>query len=443
MSFTTSQLASYLGGELIGDATIECEGAEIDSREPLHGKVFFALRGEKVDGHDFVEHAAANGCSAVVVERNCHLQIPAVIVKDVRRALFDLASARRNTLPAEKVIAITGSAGKTTTKNILAHILGHKATSSRKSFNNDLGVPLTLLDAEQAEYIVAEVGANDIGEIQPLAELVQPNIAILTSVGKAHLDGFGNRATVLKEKAALLQSLPAEGTAVVPDTIDFDGIPIAATLCKVGMTDSADVSIQVGVTDEGFGMLELDGHRVVLALFGEHNAQNAALAVVAARCVLPQAKTEELLQLASEVIAPTGRLQRIEVGEIVFFDDSYNANPASMRSALRVFSGITCTRKVLILGDMLELGECAHAEHRLLASSIEQVGADLIVLVGQSMKAAAQLPACIYEPVASEEAIARIASLLQPSDTVLMKGSRGLCLERILETIQRMKVSTR
>ena len=445
MSFTTAQLACYVGGECCGDQTIVCNGAEIDTRRCVEGKVFFALQGTQSDGHDYLDDAVAGGCSAVVVQRSCSLDVPVVVVSDARMALFTLAEARRSELPAQQVIAVTGSAGKTTTKDLLAHLLGDNTTASQHSFNNDLGVPLTILDAEDATFLVTEIGANAIGEIGPLATLVQPDIAILTSLGKAHLEGFGSLEAVKREKMLLLKSVHKKGVVIIPDTIDIGSDDFCAAICTVGTSSTADIQVVIGVNTEGFAELEINGYNVTLSLMGEHNAMNAALAIVAAREALQRTgedlSMQSLLDAASEVKGAPGRLCTFTEGDITVIDDSYNANPTSVRSAIQMFSGMTAQRKVLILGDMLELGDCAHAEHRLLAHVIPKSGADLVILVGSLMEAASNIPSCVYEPDPTNEAIERIVSLIQPHDTVLIKGSRDLQLERIVQSIQRTKVS--
>ncbi len=228
MAFTSRQLASYVQGSIVGDENVHCEGASIDSRQCMQGNVFFALRGEHVDGHQFIEAAILAGCCAVVVEQETSASVPVIQVKNVRKALFDLAVHRRKSLHTKKVIAVTGSVGKTTTKDMIACMLGPATTKSKKSFNNDLGVPLTILDAENAEYLVAEVGANEVGEIEPLATLVHPDIGILTSIGHAHLEGFGDFNTILAEKAKLLESVTSEGVVIVPSDIDLREFDISA-----------------------------------------------------------------------------------------------------------------------------------------------------------------------------------------------------------------------
>jgi UDP-N-acetylmuramoyl-tripeptide--D-alanyl-D-alanine ligase len=427
---------------LIGQSDAQCFGATIDSRECSSGNVFFALQGEQVDGHAFVRNAEQSGCSAVVVEREVEVDIPQIIVRNVRESLFDIAMMRRSELPARSVIAITGSVGKTTTKDMVAALLGENVVASKKSFNNDLGVPLTVLAAENAEYLVAEVGANDVGEIEPLASLVKPDIALLTSIDCAHLEGFGNKETVLREKVKLLQALSSDGIAIVPESIELEGFSIQGRTCTIGTSKNADVQIKTGIDAMGFATLAIGGaDEVTLRVLGEHNAWNAAFAVVAAHFATGLCFSV-LMALVAKVESPHGRLRRIEVCGITFYDDSYNANPASMRSALDFFSSLELKRKILVLGDMLELGESSHAEHRLMTVFIEKVQPDVVILVGQCMKVVSESIPSVHEMVASELAMKRIASFLQEGDSVLIKGSRGMALDRIIELKQQTKVSS-
>jgi len=438
VSFTAGNLADYVHGELVGSADSLCCGAAIDTRESIVGKVFFALKGKHVDGHDYVGKAVENGCAAVVVKRPIDVAVPVIIVDDVKCALLQLAKARREAMQFKSVIAVTGSVGKTTTKDFLSCLLGDSAVASRRSFNNDLGIPLTILDGERASILIAEVGANEIGEIEPLAKLIQPDIAILTSIEKAHLEGFGNKKTVLTEKVKLLQAVHKDGIVIVPDTIGLSACTIEAAKITVGNSRGADVRVITAIDSDGFAMLTIEDITVKLSMLGEHNAMNAALAVVAAKHACPTISLALLLERASLVQAAEGRLCEKEVGGIVFIDDSYNANPASMRSALELFTKRTATRKVLVLGDMLELGESSHTEHRLLSTVIEKVDADLIILVGEAMREALGSFAAIC--VDNVDDLASITSLLRPRDLVLLKGSRGLCLERIIDSWRKTKV---
>ena len=362
--------------------------------------------------------------------------VPYVIVQDARKALYDLAMQQRMGLPAFHVIAVTGSVGKTTTKDLIACMLGDCAVASEKSFNNDLGVPLTILAGDSAKFLIAEIGANDVGEIQPLAELIQPDIALLTSIDKAHLQGFGSEATVLSEKIKLIEALPSSGIAILPDDIDLSSFDIAATICTVGTSENAAVQIQVGTDECGCSTLMYKEHEITLSILGEHNARNAALALVACEYAHPELEQSLMLNRLESFKCPSGRLQKHEVAGISFIDDSYNANPASMRSALRLIATIPCNRRVLVLGDMLELGEHSHAEHRLLGAAIQEVEADVVMLVGSHMQSTSHAIPSLYEPEASLEAMQRMATLLKRGDTVLLKGSRGMQLERIIRIIE-------
>ena len=441
MSFTSGQLAKNIGGVLKGKDNIVCYGATIDSRACNEGSVFFAFRGEHVDGHEFVQSAMQSGCSIAIVEREMEAEVPHVLVPCVRNALHKLATWRRGELPAQHVIAVTGSAGKTTVKDMLGEILGTTAVVSAKSFNNDLGVPLTILAAEEAQYVVAEIGANDVGEIEPLARLVKPNIAILTSIGQAHLEGFKDTKTVLAQKAKLLEALPSTGFAIVPEEIDLSPFAIQAQIVTVGKSDDADFIIETNVNTQGNAVLIMEGHAVTLSLLGEHNARNGALAVVACSFAQADVPLQSILSTLAQAKSAEGRLRKETINGIIFIDDSYNANPDSMRSALTLFEGLQASRKVLVLGDMLELGEQTHAAHRLLAHEITQAGADLIFLVGNEMKVTSTAVQSVHEESATDDALLRIVEFLQDGDIVLLKGSRGMQLERIIEFARQTKVS--
>ncbi|HIB50642.1 MAG TPA: UDP-N-acetylmuramoyl-tripeptide--D-alanyl-D-alanine ligase, partial [Phycisphaerales bacterium] len=425
-AFTSEQLASCTHGTLRGEGNVQCSGASIDSRQCNRGNVFFALSGKHTDGHQFIEAAISAGCAAVIVNRDIEATVPIIKVENVRKALFDLAMHRREQLEFKKVVAITGSVGKTTTKDMIACMLGSTVVKSLNSFNNDLGVPLTILSAEDAEYLVAEVGANEIGEIEPLALLVRPDIGVLTSIDNAHLEGFGDCKTVLAEKVKLLESLPSNGVAVVPEDIDLSEFAISASIYTVGWSDGADVRIETGVDDDGYGTLRIGENECTLSMLGEHNAMNASLAIVASMYARPELDQSQLFNSVHGLEGSAGRLQKDDVDGISFIDDSYNANPASMRSALKLFQAISSPRKVMVLGDMLELGDFAHAEHRLLSNCIQSVAADLVIFVGPQMKITSESMPSIYEHDASIDAMLRIASLLKTGDTVLIKRSRGM-----------------
>lgn len=444
MTFTTQDIAVSTCGILLGDPDIEWQGCEIDTRRDVRGKVFFALQGEKVDGHAFIDKAIEQGCAAIVASSEVVSSIPVIQVEDVRKALFQLALFTRDKLGVGTTIAITGSVGKTTTKDLLAQLLGEGVVASAASFNNDLGIPLTLLDAVGAKNLVVEVGANACGEIEPLAQLVSPDIAIITSIQKAHLEGFGSLDTILEEKVKLLESLSSTGIAIVPIDVPIDRFELECERITIGESKDANVRVRTRCDEDGRALLDIGAGFVTLQLLGKHNAMNAACAIVAAKYTLARqgedVSLHSLLEKLANITGPSGRLRKIEICGVTFIDDTYNANPASMNAAVETFLCLKGRRNIAILGDMLELGDQCCIEHRRLGGYLSKQEIDTIFLVGPAMAAAAKvLPNAIHEQDASDEAMQRIASSLRKDDVVLLKGSRGIQLERIVEQLQSLQ----
>ena len=449
MNYTTAGMANAVGGKLTGDAGASWNGAEIDTRRNVQGKLFFAMQGDQTDGHEYIEAAVEGGCAAVVVSQDTSASVPVIQVSDTRKSLFRLATVVRSQLRARTVIAITGSVGKTTTKDLLAQILGSGVTASPSSFNNDLGIPLTLLGAVGSRNIVVEVGANEPGEIEPLAKLAAPDIAIITSIQKAHLAGFGSIATILQEKTKLLEALGSRGLAIVAESVPIDGFELACDVLSIGESDAADIRIRTSCDEEGCAMLDVGEGFVTLQLLGEHNALNAACAIVAAKHALERndetTSLHDLLKRAAMVNGMQGRLVRVERSGVTFIDDSYNANPASMKAAIDLFSKISGRRKIMVLGDMLELGEHTEVEHRSIGGMLKGSKVDKLFLVGEAMRSASKvLPDATHLSTVDEDVINRIAASFEEGDVVLLKGSRELQLERIITQFEKttMKVSS-
>ncbi|MCH2146599.1 MAG: UDP-N-acetylmuramoyl-tripeptide--D-alanyl-D-alanine ligase [Phycisphaerales bacterium] len=439
MPFTTEQLEQYVSGQLIGRSDVECQGAEIDTRRSIHGKVFFALKGEQADGHDYIEDAVRMGCAAVVVSKPVKCAVPVVIVECPRTALFELALKRREFVTGT-VIAITGSVGKTTTKNLIAVLLGNDSVCSPRSFNNDLGIPLTMLDAEGAPFVVVEVGANEVGEIPKLATLVRPDVAVLTAIAPAHLEGFGSIEAIVKEKCSLLESLCESGKAITGLNVD---ISQASICCPVISID--DQSWSLSQSALGNSIIAIDETTIELQLLGAHNAMNGALALIATEEAFRQSGVNssriELLQTLKTVHPTEGRMSSHFVDDVTFINDAYNANPASMSALLQFASGCDAKRKVLVLGDMLELGPDEQCEHEQLAKQIASVNADVVCLVGDAMKYAnKRLTGAHYFEIATQCAMDSIAGFLNKGDIVFLKGSRGIALERVMDSFSQRKV---
>lgn len=414
-------------------------GASIDTRTLAPGEVFFALRGERVDGHDYARAAAEAGASAIVAQREVDAAGAGVlVVDDARAALWSLARAHRATLREQRtaVIGVTGSNGKTTAVHLIEAALGSAGPGrrSRKSFNNELGVPLTILSARSGDaWLCCEIGTSGPGEIRRLTELAAPEIAVITSIGRAHLEELGSVAGVAREKASILTSgEPAPLVRIVP-TASAELAPLLDGLdglVRFGVEDGAKVRV-LSTAPAG------DGQRVTLAtpigerafdvpLPGAHNALNAAAAWSVGLAMALDADVVEA-GLAS-ARGPEMRLQRMSVavanGTVTVINDAYNANPESMLAALEVLLGEP-GRRVAVLGDMLELGDASDGAHTEVASRAAAC-ADEVVLVGERWGGG---------DFASPDDPA-IASRLRAGDTVLLKGSRGVRLERVLGVLE-------
>lgn len=501
-------------------APCEFSGVGTDTRERLDGMLFVALRGERHDGHEHLAAAAQVGAAAAIVDRDVDLaalparfgilrvnaagetapgrsgtvcretaDAPSVGTSHVSPseagtlgALQRLAAAHRRRLRAV-VIGITGSAGKTTTRRLLDAVLATRlrGVQSPKSFNNHIGVPLTLLSATPShDYVLAEIGMSAPGEIAALSRLAEPEIGIVTGVGRAHLGGLGSVEAIAREKASLLEHLrwrdstgAAAGSADACGDARIEPVAIAcadapalrghlAALRRQGRRvitfgESADADVRltgrrVASRSRGIGQeIEVDGSmRAFLALPGRHNAVNALAAIVAARAMgLDDAAIVDGLGRAD---AAEMRFERRTVGDgdgaVVLVNDAYNANPESMAAALATFAEIAAgaARRVVVLGDMLELGVEAPALHAELGERVVEVdrraSIDLAIFVGPMSAHAADAvrrawPASDSTRVVAQPAldVAAIAALVRPGDAVLLKASRGMGLERAAAAI--------
>jgi UDP-N-acetylmuramoyl-tripeptide--D-alanyl-D-alanine ligase len=441
-------------------------GASIDTRTLSAGQLFFALKGERVDGHAYLDTAAERGAALAVVDTpsacgdpaRFHERMGVLVVPDAAAALLRLGAAARGALGTTRVVSIGGSNGKTTTTRLVQGVLsaGLRGTASPKSFNNALGVPLTLLNAVPGDaFVVAEVGTNAPGEIATLAQVVRPDVAVITSIGREHLEGLGSLEGVAREEAAILTDLAPGGVAILnadaPHLLDLARTILAtrkdAAVLTFGTGDAADLRItSVQLTTDGL-TITINGRETYRApLIGRHNAGNiAAAAAVGKRFGLDAATINAGLATARP---PEHRLQRHEVGGMVVVDDAYNANPESMRAAIETFAEIAAgaARRVVVLGDMLELGpESASLHHEIGSHVVAQRAADVALLVGPL---SAETARAIGTPTGTARIAVRhfadnspatidaIARTLRPGDAVLLKGSRRMALERVVAAIK-------
>lgn len=431
------------------------QGVSIDSRQVQAGDLYFAIKGERFDGHDYLSDVAARGAAGMVIERGRVPQRPPdcalLLVDDVRQALGKLASACRQNhgLP---VIAVGGSNGKTTTKDLIAATLGRRFATlkSEASFNNDIGVPLTLLKLTGLyEAAVLEAGTNHPGELAPLMKMIQPKYGVITSIGREHLEFFGDMAGVAKEEGTLAELLPAGGTLFIHGDSEWAG-PIArrtsAAIIRVGFGEKNDwraKSVRLdknGITFQVEAPLAAFNGEYRLNLLGRHQAVNALLAM-AVGAELGLAPAEVRAGLA-ECPPPKMRLQLWEANGVRVLDDAYNANADSTLAALATLCDLPLQgRRVAVLGDMNELGAHGEAAHREVGRRAAELGVGQLFAIGKmaaiTAEAARQAGLTrVIEFTDVEAAVRPVKNFLKPGDVVLFKASRTCQLERITELLK-------
>ncbi|MHA3092511.1 UDP-N-acetylmuramoyl-tripeptide--D-alanyl-D-alanine ligase [Acinetobacter brisouii] len=361
-----------------------------DSRHAEAGDAFLALKGERFDAHDFVKNVAAQGCQVVIVERPIEqLDITQLVVADTRLALGHLGQFRRQQFPDLKVLALTGSSGKTTTKEMLGSILSRLAPTliTRGNLNNDLGVPMMLLELRpEHQYAVMELGASHVGEIDYTSNLVQPQVAGILNIGTAHLGEFGGREKICQAKSEIYRHIAVEGTSIVPAADDFTPQINAAvqTAKRLSFGEGGDVfaeQIQLHPQSASFVLHTPQGSASVeLPFAGLHNVQNALAACAFALAI--GISLEDVVQGLQQAKGAKGRLNFISHQQYVLIDDTYNANPTSMRAAAEVLTqqqGI----KVMVMGDIGELGDSSRDEHFALGRDLAQLPLDYVLAVGE------------------------------------------------------------
>jgi UDP-N-acetylmuramoyl-tripeptide--D-alanyl-D-alanine ligase len=450
---STNEIRQAVHGRWLSpSADVTVEGVTIDSRTARPGDLFVAVRGESHDGHDYLEAAAEAGCIAAIVDRDIEVtdELSRLFggglmgVEDTRKGLGELAGYYRRHLPAT-VVAVTGSNGKTTVKRMIHHILSQRlmGQASPKSFNNDIGVPLTLLSVNPGDdYVICEIGTNAVGEVLDLSRIAQPDIAVITQVSAAHLEGLGSIDRVAVEKASLLAPLASDGIAIVRG----DNEPLARALAsydsrmiRFGIGDECQLRLtDYELTGTGQRFQINDRSWVELPLLGRHNAVNALAAIaVAQRFGFDQEDAAEALADFSGVEM---RLEPIDIGPVRVINDAYNANPASMEAALDVVCDLPAHRRVLVLGDMRELGPKAEHFHEALGQLIASGPADIVIGVGQLGAIVAREASVGGAQTATfktaSDAGEHIADMLEEGDLVLLKGSRSMGLDALLEPIR-------
>jgi UDP-N-acetylmuramoyl-tripeptide--D-alanyl-D-alanine ligase len=455
IEMTLGEVAELVGGSLVNadPATPVTGTVEFDSREVTPGGLFLAIPGEHLDGHRFVDDARANGAVASIVTRD--VDGPAIRVGDGYIALAALATAVARRLEHTTVIGITGSSGKTSTKDLLAQLLRDVGSTVAPpgSFNNELGHPYTVLRAAlDTRYLVLETSARGIGHIRYLTEIAPPHIGVVLNVGSAHLGEFGSRAAIAQAKGELVEALPRSGLAVLNADDSLVAAMAARTSARVvrfGEAAGADVHASAVTLDElgraSFVLTTPAGRAAVrLRLVGRHHVGNAlAAAAVALDCGMPVNAVAAALSAAEPM--SRWRMEVTERGDgVLVINDAYNANPESMRAALEALAAVAAPRRgsggrsFAVLGEMAELGPDAAAEHEALGRAAAHLGVSRVIAVGDAARPIRQAAALegswdgesSWVPDA-EAAIALLRAELRPGDAVLVKASRAASLERV------------
>lgn len=481
---TTNQIAQILNAKLIGNGDTVIENISTDTRQAVSLGLFFALKGEKFDAHDYVAQAIEQGCVALVVERELAVNVPQIVVADTRLALGELAKWLKAKLNP-KTVAMTGSSGKTTVKEMTAKILQKLLANPPKdlfapseplaeptfktqerfvtacddqvlytfgNLNNDLGVPLTLLRlTEQHQFAVVELGANHIGEIAYTTQIANPDACLVNNVAAAHLEGFGSLAGVAQAKGEIYQGLKADGKAIVnlahyyPQWQKVIGERELQSFCYTGedkdsYADFWAENVELNLSGSRFTLHTPQGNVAInLPYLGEHNVSNALAATALAMAVGADLNAVKAgLEQRSQV---KGRLYPIEINQnLLLIDDSYNANVDSMKSAVSVLKNYPAFR-IFAVGDMAELGKESAACHQDVADFVAAAGLDLVVSFGKESAVISQISSGKHfqdKTVLSAYLISLIQQQLQQNQkvVVLVKGSRKMKMEEVIHALK-------
>ncbi|TGQ69710.1 UDP-N-acetylmuramoylalanyl-D-glutamyl-2,6-diaminopimelate--D-alanyl-D-alanine ligase [Mesorhizobium sp. M00.F.Ca.ET.186.01.1.1] len=459
--WTSEALVAAMDGRPLGPMPEGITGISIDSRSLQPGEAFFAIKGEAMDGHDFVTAAIKAGAGVLVVAEGKlpslgRLTAPIIVVEDVLVALEKLGVAARARSQA-KIIAVTGSAGKTTTKEALRHVLSAvgKVHASAQSFNNHWGVPLTLARmAADCDYAVFEIGMNHPDEIRPLVKMVRPHVAIVTMIAAAHLGFFRNLDDIAKAKAEIFEGLEPDGAALLNrDDARFkllDKMAHAAGVEHVyGFGENARSTFKLVScelhADHSDVTARIGGHEVtaMIGAPGRHMVQNVLAVLGAAH--LAGADLDKVAAALADLSAERGRGKRHVLqhpqGQITLIDESYNANPASMAAAMALLNATPVTgegRRIAVLGDMLELGDHSAKLHAALAELIVGTGTRTVFLGGPEMRTLAEtLPDEITTEyrAGAEELKPVLLAALKPGDVVMIKSSKGIGFAKLVDAL--------
>lgn len=446
MNLTLDQIASWTGGTLSADPSRKIKGVSTNSKSVKAGELFIALKGEKFDAHDFLDEAVKKNASALLISRRPRRpsEIPFILVKDTTIALGLLARHYRQQFDIP-VIAVTGSAGKTTTKEIIAAVLSakYRVLKSPSSWNNRIGLPLTLLQLRaKHQAAVLEIGTNQPGDIRTLTEIARPTVAILTNVGASHLQGLKSEKDVLKEKTDLLRFMPAGDVIANADHPGLAGVRGRFRRHRVrtfGTAPGADVRAEHIRFQRGNWRFSVNGRPMAVRSPVRADISNALAAISCG--LLLNISYNDIYRYIKRFKQPPGRQNLCRQGTVMILDDTYNANPVSVKSALETFCHLPVRgRRIFIFGDMLELGSKAPAFHKAVGRDAAAAGVHILYTYGEHSRFAAETfggPGEARHFSSRKSLHQRLKRVVGPQDGILVKGSRGMGMEQTVDFLKK------
>ena len=444
-TLTLSEAAKAVNGTTVGECNFT--GVYTDSRKPVKGGLFISLEGDRFDGHDFIKNAYADGAAAVLCRKKCETELPVIYVEDTKKALLALASYYRGLFDIP-VVGLTGSVGKTTTKEMTALVMASEFNTikTQGNLNNDIGMPLTLFNIEEnTEAAVIEMGMNHKGEISTLTAVSRPVVSIISNVGVSHIENLGSRENILAAKLEILEGMK-KGSALIingdndllstVENSDYDIVffGIENEKCQIKATD---LEMTQNGTDCNI-LYENNKYKCFIPVAGVHNVYNALAAFTAG--VKLGIAPEKAAAAISEYV-PEGMRQRVvEKNGIVFIEDCYNASPDSVKAGINTLLTIKAQRHIAVLGDMLELGDYSETAHRECGRYAAEKGTDVLFAYGKASAFTADEAEKsslkeIYHYTDEKALAEKLAEFIKEGDAILFKASRGMKMENIINVI--------
>lgn len=453
MHLTVAKLGEFCKGKVVGDSKKIVSNITIDSRKVIEGSMYVAIKGERVDGHKFVKDTFEKGAVCALVEQVPETEGTYILVESTLQAIKDIAEGYRKTLKA-KVVGITGSVGKTSTKEMVASILErkYKVTKTLGNFNNEIGLPLTVFRIQEDDDIaILEMGISDFGEMSRLTKIARPDICIITNIGQCHLENLGDRDGVLKAKSEIFEGMHENGIVILNG--EDDKLQMIKEVRGIkpkffGLKENGEnFAVAKNIVDKGMEGTELtisfeDGDSIsaLIPIAGGHMVYNALAGAIAGKVL--GLTSQEIKAGIEGYQSIAGRNNTIRTEKFTILDDCYNANPMSMKAAVDIIAK-SKGRKVAILGDMFELGEDELNLHREVGIHAGKSGIDLLICVGERSKSMAEEARSYTDKVVlhyqnREEVIAQIGTLLKKGDTILVKASHGMGFDKIVKYLENL-----